>query len=406
MFWNIGCMKVLRATVYRLYPTSEQAAQMVRIAGACRFVYNLALEQRRAWWRPGRRFSFAQQCRELTALRREVDWLRDCPVHALQNALRDVERAYQNWWGGWASVPQFCRKGERDSFRESDPACFDLRRTGRKSGMVRIPKVGWVRFRGWYGIPGEMRSLTVSRRAGVWSASIHWRREVVEPAPSALPPLGIDMGVAVALATSDGRLIEGPRAYDAARERLAFLQRGVARKKKDSANRRKTVAKVARLHARIASIRRDWMHKQTSAIAESQGVVAVEALRVRSMAASAQGTVEQPGRRVRQKAGLNRSILDGGWFAFRETLAYKLAERGGQLVAVDPAYTSQTCSACGGVDRNSRRSRDLFVCTACGHAEHADINAAKTILRQGLPSMPVEGRGFAPNEAGTTRRAA
>ena len=396
----------MRANVYRLYPTPEQAAQMARIAGACRFVYNLALEQRRDWWRPGRRFSFAQQCRELTALRRGVDWLRDCPVHALQNALRDVDRAYQNWWAGRASAPQFRRKGDRDSFREGDPACFELRRTGRKTGMVRIPKVGWVRVRGWYAIPGDMRSLTVSRRAGVWSVSIQWRREVVEPAPSVLPPLGIDMGVAVALATSDGRLIEGPRAYDAARDRLAFLQRAVARKQRGSANRRKAVAKVARLHARVANIRRDWMHKQTTTLAENQGVVVVEALRVRSMSASAKGTAEQPGRRVRQKAGLNRSILDGGWFAFRETLAYKMADRGGHLVTVDPAYTSQTCSACGAVDRNSRRSRAAFVCTVCGHAEHADVNAAKTILRRGTPSMPVEDRGCAASEAGTTRRAA
>jgi putative transposase len=317
-----------------------------------------------------------------------------------------VERAYQNWWAGRTAAPQFRRKGDRDSFRESDPACFELRRTGRKTGMVRIPKVGWVRLRGWYAIPGPMRSLTVSRRAGVWSASIQWRREVVEPAPSVLSPLGIDMGVAVALATSDGRLIGGPRAYDAARDRLAFLQRAVARKQRGSANRRKAVAKVARLHARVANIRRDWMHKQTTTLAESQGVVVVENLRVRSMSGSAKGTAEQPGRRVRQKAGLNRSILDGGWFAFRETLAYKLVDRGGHLVTVDPAYTSQTCSACGAVDRDSRRSRDLFACTACGHAEHADVNAAKTILRQGLPSMPVEDRGCAAGEAGTPRRAA
>ena len=406
MFLHVVSMEVLRATVYRLYPTPEQAAQMARIAGACRFVYNLALEQRRDWWRSGRRFSFAQQCRELTALRREVDWLRECPVHALQNALRDVERAYQNWWAGRAAAPRFRRKGDRDSFRESDPACFELRRTGRKTGVVRIPKVGWVRFRGWYAIPGDMRSLTVSRRAGVWSASIQWRREVADPAPSVLPPLGIDMGVAVALVTSDGRLIEGPRAFEAARRRLAFLQRAAARKKKGSANRRKAVAKVARLHARVAAIRRDWMHKQTTTLAENQGVVVVENLRVRSMSASAKGTVEQPGRGVRQKAGLNRSILEGGWFAFRETLAYKLAERGGYMVTIDPAYTSQTCSACGVRDRASRKTRDLFACTACGHAEHADVNAAKTILRQGLPSMPVEDRGCAASEAGTIPRAA
>ncbi|MEW5424596.1 RNA-guided endonuclease InsQ/TnpB family protein [Amorphus sp. 3PC139-8] len=399
-------MEQMRANVYRLYPTPAQAAAMARIAGACRFVHNLALEQRRDWWRPGRRFSFGQQARELTALRRQVDWLRDCPVHALQNALRDVDRAFQAFFAGRAGYPQFRSKGGRDSFRESDPACFTVRRTGRHSGMVRIPKVGWVRFRGWYAIPGELRSLTVSRRAGVWSAAIQWRREVVEPAPSSLPPLGLDMGVAVAVATSDGRLIEGPRAYAAARKRLAVLQRAVARKKKGSANRRKAVAKVARLHARIANIRRDWIHKQTTAIAESQGVVVVEALRVRSMSASARGTVEEPGRNVRAKAGLNRSILDGGWFAFRAALAYKLPARGGHLVAIEPAFTSQTCSACGAVDRASRRARAVFACTACGHTDHADVNAANTILRQGLSSMPVEGRDRAPGEAGTIRRAA
>lgn len=251
-----------------------------------------------------------------------------------------------------------------------------------------------------------MRSLTVSRRAGAWSTSIQWRREVAEPAPSTLSPLDIDMGVAVALVTSDGRLIEGPRVYDAARRRLAVLQRAVARKKKGPVSRQKAVAKVARIHARVANIRRASMHKQTTAIAESQGVVGVEALRVRSMSASAKETAEQPARRVRQKAGLDRSILDSGWFVFHEALAYKLADRGGHFVAVDPAYTSQTCSACGAVDRGSRRSRDLFACTACGHTEHADINAAKNILRRGTPSMPVEARGCAADEAGTARRVA
>lgn len=399
-------MKQLRANVYRLYPTPDQAARMARIAGACRFVYNLALEQRRIWWRPGRRLSFARQCRELTELRREVEWLKDCPVHALQNALRDVQRAYENWWAGHAFAPQFRRKGDRDSFRESDPACFEVRRTGRKSGMVRIPKVGWVKFRGWYDIPGEIRSLTVSRRAGVWSASVQWRREVEEPAASTLPPVGLDMGVAVAVATSDGRLIEGPRPYEKARRRLASLQRAVARKRKGSANRRKAVAKVARLHARLANLRRDWMHKQTTDLAKNHGLVVVEDLKVQSMSASARGTVEQPGRNVRQKAGLNRSILDGGWYAFRVTLAYKLAERGGQLIAVDPACTSRTCSACGVVDKASRRSQAEFGCVACGHADNADINAAKNIVGQGLPFMPVEGGGCAPGEAGTARRAA
>src|SRR5690625_1787899 len=120
-------MELNRANVYRLYPTNEQSEKLARIAGACRFVYNLALEQRRDWWRPGRRLNFAQQCQELTHLRKEVDWLAECPVHALQSALRDLESAYRNWWAGRAAPPKFRRKWKNDSFREPDPACFDVR---------------------------------------------------------------------------------------------------------------------------------------------------------------------------------------------------------------------------------------------------------------------------------------
>jgi len=154
--------------------------------------------------------------------------------------------------------------------------------------------------------------------------------------------------------------------------------------------------------SRIVAIRRDWIHKQTTALAKNHGLVVVENLRVKSMSASARGTEDQPGRNVRQKAGLKRSILDAGWYTFRAILSYKLEERGGYLLAVDPAYTSQTCSECRVVDRESRRTRAEFLCTSCGHTDNADINAARNILRQGLPSMPVEGRGYAPEEAGSS----
>lgn len=160
------------------------------------------------------------------------------------------------------------------------------------------------------------------------------------------------------------------------------------------------------MHARIANIRLDWLHKRTTDIAKNHGVVVLEDLRVQDMSKSARGTVKTPGRNVRQKAGLNRSILDQGWHAFKVMLDYKLRARGGQLILVPAAYTSQTCSACGTVDKRSRKDQARFACAHCGRAENADINASKNILRQGMPSMPVEGRGCAPDEAGTTWRAA
>ena len=118
---HIGVVKEHKAALFRLYPTSEQYAQISQIADACRFIYNLALEQRRDWYRPGRRFNAISQSREVTMLRAEVDWLMAAPVHTLQQTLRDLDRAYQNWWSGRAQAPTPHKKGVNDSFRFPDP---------------------------------------------------------------------------------------------------------------------------------------------------------------------------------------------------------------------------------------------------------------------------------------------
>jgi putative transposase len=159
---------------------------------------------------------------------------------------------------------------------------------------------------------------------------------------------------------------------------------------------------------RVANAREDFLHKVSTDIAKNHGVVVVEALRVRNMSASAKGTIEAPGRKVRQKAGLNRSILDQGWHTFRMMLAYKLADRGGRLIEVDPANTSRTCAACGTIDKASRISQARFACTGCGHGANADINAAINIKRRADGVLkPVEGhRSERPVEAGSIRRAA
>ena len=397
-----------KAVLFRLYPTPEQAAQMAQIAGACRFVYNLALEQRRDWYRPGRKFNFASQCREVTLLRAEVAWLKAVPVHTLQQALRDLERAYQAWWAGRAKAPTPRRKGLNDSFRFPDPISLVVERTGVLSGRMKLPKLGWVRLRGWTALPGYIRTITVSRRAGHWFAAVQCEREIPEPALSTLPPVGIDLGVAVFAALSDGTGIAPANHGQKALRALRKAQRALARKMRGSANRRKAVRRIARIQMRVANARKDFLHKHSTIIAKNHGVVVVEALPVRSLSASAKGTVTEPGRRVRQKAGLNRAILDQGWGLFRTMLAYKLADRGGRLVEVPAAYTSQTCACCGHVDAANRPSQAVFVCVRCGHRANADTNAATNILRRADSALtPVEGhRTKRPDEAGTSRRAA
>lgn len=374
-------MLLQRATIFRLEPTSEQAIAFARWSGACRFVFNLALEQRRDWYRPGRNFSYHQQQGELTKLRAEVDWLRAVPVHALQMAVRAVDSAFQRFLAGLGGYPKPRRKGERDSFTLPDPSYLGFKRLNKNRGAIKVPKVGWVKIVGWRPLGGELRSVTISRKAGHWYASIAWRSEIADPAPSRSPPVGIDRGVAVFAALSSGRKIPPLNAFKRIEVNLVKVQRRLARKTKFSANWKKQKAKITKLHLRAANARKDFLHKLSTEIAKSHGVVKIEKLQVRSMSASAAGTVHEPGRNVARKRGLNRSILDQGWSMFATMLRYKLAERGGELIEVPAAYTSQTCSCCGTIDKSSRKDQATFECGHCGHAENADTNAAKNILQ-------------------------
>jgi putative transposase len=402
-----------KAAVFRLYPTPEQEAQMAQFAGACRFVYNLALEQRRDWWRQhqattGRLFSYAGQCRELTDLRALVDWLKAAPIHRLQQALRDLDQAYKNFFGGRAAYPTPRKRGQNDSFRFPDAVSLKVERTGKSSGRVKLPKLGWLSLRGWYALPGDICTITVSRRAGTWFAAVQCEREVAEPTPTVLPAVGIDLGVVVFAALSNGETIAPANHGKKALRALRKAQRALARKKRGSGNRRKAIRRVSRIQQRVANARKDFLHKQSTTIAQNHGTVVVEALQVRNMSASAKGTVEEPGRRVRQKSGLNRAILDQGWSMFRTMLNYKLADRGGTLIEVPAAYTSQTCACCGHVAAANRTDQTSFVCVACGHTSNADTNAAINILQRA--DLRVEACGGAPQkrpgQAGTIRRAA
>jgi putative transposase len=335
-------------------------------------------------------------------LRAEVDWLRAAPRGALEQALRDLDQAYQNWWSGRSQYPTRRKKGITDSFRFSDPESFRLERTGKSSGRIKLPKIGWVSFRGWHELPGDLRNATVSRKAGQWFAAVQCVREVQEPETSALPPVGIDLGISVFAALSTNINISSQNEGKKALKALRKAQRNLARKKKGSNNQHKARIKVSRIHQRVADARKDFIHKQTTVIANNHGLVVVEALKVKNISTTAKGTLAIPGRRVKQKSGLNRAILDQGWGMFRTMLGWKLAERGGLLIEVPAAYTSQACAECGVIDALSRVSQSRFECTGCGHVANADTNAAINILHRGLDKSfkSVEGhRAKRPCEA-------
>jgi len=370
----------------------RQAQLAARIAGCCRAVSNIALDQRRWFARPGRSIGYADQAAQLIALKAEFPWFAEAPHHCLQQALIDLDGAYKRFWSGAAGAPQPRKHGRDDSFRFPDPTQFtltgnlrvaDKRRTRSISqAVLKLPKLGEVACVLHRAIPAGARMLSVSvtRQADRWFASVLLERGVQQPADrSGCAVVGIDLGVVQPVVLSSGQQYALPRASAGDAAHLARLQQRVASKVKGSRNRRKAIARLAAFKAAQARVRRDAMEKVTTDIAKNHGAVAMEDLRVRGMTASARGTREEPGRNVAAKAGLNRSMLDVAPGALRARLGYKLAASGGVLLLVPPAYTSQRCNACGHTQAGNRQSRDALICVACGHTEDADLNAARNI---------------------------
>ena len=212
------------------------------------------------------------------------------------------------------------------------------------------------------------------------------------------------MGVKRFATLSNGDFVEPLNAFKQERENLTKLQRKLARQKKGSRNSRKTKRKIARLHRYIADSRRDFLHKTSTRIAKNHSIVYVEDLKVSNMSASAAGTKENPGKKVKQKSGLNQSILDQGWYGFFQMLSYKLERKGGKLIKVDPRNTSRTCPQCGFVSAENRRTQASFACIACGYRANADVVGAINVLRAGRARLAcgMSGAGR-PLSAGTQR---
>ena len=377
-------MQCLQAFRFELRPDGQQERQMRRFAGACRFVYNKALALQKANYEAvGTFIGYVAMAKHLTEWRNssETPWLKEAPVHPLQHALKDLDRAYQNFFAQRAAFPQFKRKGDKQSFRYPDAKQFKL---DEANGRIFLPKLGWMRLRLSRPVLGVLKNATVSQRAGKWYVSIQTEREVTPPVPQASSAIGIDVGIARFATFSDGDFLAPLNSFKRNQVRLARYQRRMSRKTKFSSNWKKAKAKIQKIHARIAHCRQDFLHKATAAISQNHALVCIEDLQVGNMSKSAKGDVAQPGKRVKAKSGLNRSILDQGWAEFRRQLAYKLRWAGAMLVAVPPHNTSRTCPCCGHVAQENRRTQAEFVCVQCGHHNHADVVGAMNILERGL----------------------
>jgi transposase len=362
---------------YRLLPSPAQQAVLRDHCAHARYVWNLAVEQHRHW-RPGRTSApgYLEQCRQLTAARAEHPWLAAGSQMVQQQALRDFAQATANHVGGTHHRPSWRKAGRNEGFRVVAVKPGGVRRLSRHTGEVRVPKAGWVRFRWSRAVPPGVKSYRVTLdRAGRWHVAFAAVPGPV-PAPGNGQAVGIDRGVAVSAALSTGELLHVPGLGGAERHRLRRLQRRLARARRGSNRRRRVKDAIARLTARERDRRKDWAEKTSTDLARRFDTIRVENLHVTSMTRSARGTAEAPGRNVRQKTGLNRGILASCWGLLVRRLQDKAP---GRVEKVKPHYTSQRCSACGHVDAESRESQARFVCTACGFAGNADVNAAISI---------------------------
>jgi len=383
-------MQRLQAYKYELMPDGQQKRDMSRFSGSCRFVYNKALALQKEYYESqGKKHSYSALCKMLTQWRASTEtlWLCDSPSQALQQSLKDLDRAYTNFFAKRADFPRFKKKGVCDSFRYPDPKQIKL---DEANGRIFLPKLGWMRYRKSCNIQGVLRNVTVSLRAGKWFVSIQTRREVEKPLPKTTSTIGIDMGVIRFATFSDGNSLAPLNSFKRHEIALRKAQQSLSRKKKFSGNWGKTKRKVQRLHARIGNARLDYLHKATTIISKNHAMVCIEDLQVRNMSKSAAGTREAPGRNVRAKSGLNKAILDQGWFEFRRQLQYKLDWSGGILIAVPPQNTSRTCPACGHVSKNNRRTQAHFACVECGYENNADVVGAINILRAGHARLACE----------------
>lgn len=407
---------VLKAYKYRLKPTDMQIGLLYRMVGCGRVVFNRSLESlleiasrelgfagsRKELYGvlntlpPRDRIALARAFPSSAALNKRLTQWKKTPALSflteaytdnLQQRQRDLrDRAIKDWCSGKRGFPKF---RTRKLAHHSTLRFVNFPKYCRLEGRhFKLPNgLGLVRYYKSQPVHGQPRSCTVTLDAcGNWSVSVLCE-VVIEPARRGTGAVGIDMGIAKNMTLSNGVAYEGVKSFAACRDKVAKEQRKLSRKVRGSSNWKKQKLKVARAYKRTADMRYDYQQKKTTEISNTHAMVAVEALKVANMSRSTKGTVENPGSKVRQKSGLNRSILDEGWGDIRRQLEYKMARNGGLFIAVPPHHTSQTCPACHHVDAENRKTQDSFTCVHCGFSENADVVAAINVLARGMETL-------------------
>lgn len=376
-------MVIVKGYKFKLKTNVNSNQKLAQTAGCCRYVYNCFLSQRiESYKSEGNSPNYYKQAVQLPEKKRELQWLNNCPSQALQHSLKDLEQAYKNFFRRvkqkeTPGFPRFKKREQKNSFRLPQGVKVD-------ESKVFLPKIGWIRFHKSQEINGKLKNTTIIQDTDGWYVSFQTEQKKADPVHPSKTTVGIDMGVKYFAFLSNGINIEPLNIFRKLQFQLAKEQRRLSKKQKKSANWRKQKTRVAKIHKRIRDSRNDFLHKESTQICKNHAVVVLENLKVSNMSKSAKGTVECPGKSVRAKSGLNRSILDQGWYTFRKMIEYKQSWYGGRVILVDPKNTSRRCPKCGCVSKENRKTQDTFSCINCNYKTNADFNASMNILAAGL----------------------
>ena len=371
-------MKIRKAFKFKLKPSSDHRQKMAQAAGCVRLVWNKSLaaikeslEQKEGYK------GYCAMASDLKDWKRieETKFLKLVHSQPLQQTLKDLDRALRDGFKKEKGFPKFKKKTHDKSFRYPQGVKVE-------DDKVYLPKIGWMRFVKSKEIQGIIKNTTISFYCGHWYVSFQTEFEAEIPAHEG-GEIGIDMGIVSFATYSDQKTAISPRPFKKYENKLAKNQKALSRKKKGSHRWYKQLYKVQRIHKKIVDIRKDFLHKTSTTICKNHALIVLEDLKISNMSKSAKGDLNNPGRNVKAKSGLNKSILDQGWFEFKRQLEYKSTWAGGKIILVSPRNTSRECRVCHHIAKENRKTQAHFECVSCGHKENADVNASQNILAAG-----------------------
>jgi putative transposase len=362
-------VKLRKAYRFRMRPTKAQEAALYRMAGARRFVYNWALSRRKGYYAEhAKAISARELSLELTALKSKPQtlWLKEADSQMLQQALKDVDRAFRNFFQKRSRFPRFrSKKAGHFTFRIPQ-------RVRIEDGRVYVPKIGWVRIRQSRELEGTTKSATFKRDGtGLWYVALSTEFEIpdVEPPPAPANPVGVDLGLKDLFVLSDGERVRAPRFARRAERRLSRSQKDLCRKKPGSRRREKAKRRVAGVHRKVSNQRSDFLHKLTTHLTRKYDCVCLEDLNTKGLA----------------KTKLSRSVLDAAFGEFVRQVEYKATWSFKHSVRVGRFFPStKLCSGCGALNPNLTLVDRTWLCTSCGAQHDRDLNASRNILAEGM----------------------